>query len=270
MNKKYFDFIEKKELTKKEIKENETFRQTKLKAHSKKIQKLSLNKTKQKVDLKFVPGRVIISIDLDGKNSHTFSNGSKIYIGRQYNNLNRRETEPVNAFVVSAEKIPNDSQILIHPNSIIDSNKIFGFKEDITTVRYYSIPENECYLWKSEKNEWQPLKGFATALRIFNEYKGTMIGVDNELIKNVLYITSGELKGKVVHTLKACDYEIIFMGEAGVEEKVIRCRHFENEINEREEIVGIDHALTKKVLNGDLLIGISSIDAKSIIFTPQS
>jgi hypothetical protein len=82
-----------------------------------------------------------------------------------------------------------------------------------------------------------------------------------------LYITSGNLTGKVVHTLKACDYEIIYMGTKGFEERIIRCRHFEDEINEREEIIAIDRELTKRVSRGDLLIGISSFDAKSIIFT---
>ena len=94
-----------------------------------------------------------------------------------------------------------------------------------------------------------------------------LLGVDHKLIPNVLYITSGELEGKVAHTLKACDYEIIFMGDKGVEERVIRCRHFEDEINEREEIIGIDIEMTKRVKKGDLLIGIASNDAKSIIFT---
>lgn len=267
MNKKYFDLIEKKNLTKREINKIETDRHKKMTSHSKKIQELSKQKVKESVGLKHTNGRVIISIDLDGKNSHTFGDGHKIYIGRQYNNLNRRETEPVNAFVIDAENIPANAEILIHPNAIIDSNKIFGFGEDITTVRYYSIPENQCYFWKEEFNDWQPLKGFVTALRVFEEYKGVFQGIEHTKIQNVLYITSGKLKGKVVHTLKACDYEIIFMGKNGTEERIIRCRHFDGEINEREEIVAIDDILTKKVLAGDLLVGISSSDAKSIIFT---
>lgn len=266
MNKKHFVFIEDKELSKKEIQSIEIDRQKKLKSHSKKILELNKKKIKEKVDLKHTIGRVVISIDLEGKNSHTFSDGQKIYIGRQFNNLNRRETEPVNAYVVSAENIPQGSEILIHPNAIHDTNKIFGFNEDISDVKYYSIPEEQCYLWKNNE-DWQPLKNFATGLRIFIEYKGVLEGIEHTQIKNVLYITSGHLKGKVVHTLKACDYEVIFMGDRGVEERVIRLRHYENEINEREEIVAIDDILTQEVKSGNLLIGISSSDAKSIIFT---
>lgn len=267
MNKKHFVFIEDKVLSKKEIQAIEAEKQKKLKEHSKKIDKLNKKKIKELPDLKHVHGRVIISIDLEGKNSHTFNDGTKLYIGRQFNNLNRRETEPVNAFVVSADGIPKGAEILIHPNAIHDSNKIFNFTSDISDVKHYSIPENQCYLWKDENWEWQPLRNFVTGLRVYEEYKGPIVGIEHEQIKNVLYITSGHLKGNVVHTLKACDYEIIFMGSSGREERVIRCRHFENEINEREEIIGIDKDLTKKVLKGDLLVGISSSDAKSIIFT---
>jgi hypothetical protein len=181
--------------------------------------------------------------------------------------LNRRETEPVNAFVVDAEYIPRGVEILIHPNAINDTNKIFGFGEDMTTVRYYSIPEEQCYLWKDNESQWQPLKNYATGLRVFKEYQGPIVGIEPEKIKDVLYITSGELKGKVVKTLKACDYEIIYMGKDGREERIIRCRHFENEINEREEVIAIDKQLTKEVKDKNLMVGVSKSDAKYIIFT---
>lgn len=266
MNKKYFDLIETAPLTKKEIKEIEADRQKRLRSHANKIQEKGKKKVTEKVNLKYVDGKVIISIDLEGKNSHTFADGTKIYIGRQYNNLNRRETEPVNAYVVSAENIPEGSEILIHPNAIHDTNKIFGFGEDDTTVRYYSIPQEQCFIWKNEEGEWKPLKGFATGLRVYEEYKGIIEEVEPKKIKNVLYITSGELEGKVVRTLHACDYEIIFMGEKGVEERVIRCRHYENEINEREEIVAIDDTLTKQVENMELMVGVSPKDASYVAF----
>lgn len=267
MNKKYFDLIETQSLTKDQVKRLEAEKQRKLRLHSKKIDELNKKKLKELPQLLHVKNRVIISINLEEKNSHTFSNGQKIYIGRQYNNLNRRETEPVNAVVVDAEYMPRGVEILIHPNAIHDSNKIFGFGEDMTTVRYYSIPESQCFVWKDSEGMWQPLKGFATALRVFKEYNGSLVGIEPEKIKDVLYITSGEYKGKVVKTLKACDYEIVFMGSQGKEEKIIRCRHYENEINEREEIIAIDEELTKKVKKMELMVGISKNDANYIIFT---
>ena len=63
-----------------------------------------------------VEGRVVISVDLESKNSHTFSDGTKIRLEREYNNLNQRETKPVNAIVIDGEDIESGSQILIHPN----------------------------------------------------------------------------------------------------------------------------------------------------------
>lgn len=258
---------EKEKVEKREILQTEKEKQKKLYKQAIKQEQKNLENLKRSVPLFHVPGKVIISINLESKNSHTFSNGEKIYIGRQFNNLNRRETEPVNAYVVSGENVKQGSQILIHPNAIQDTYKIFGFMEDESDVKYYSIPEDQCYLWYDEDEGWQPFKGFATGLRLFKEYTGTIEGIEPELLKDVLYITSGEYKGKVVRTLKACDYEIIFMGLNGIEERVIRCRHFEDEINEREEIICIDDELTRLVQEKELMVGINKNDAKYIIFT---
>lgn len=107
------------------------------------------------------------------------------------------------------------------------------------------------------------MNGFATALRIFEPVETKFYGIAPTLIKNTLYITSGELRGNVVHTLKASDYEVIFRNEKGVEERVIRCRHFK-EPNEREEIISINNNLTNKVKNGEIYIGISVTDAKPL------
>jgi hypothetical protein len=267
MNKKYFDLIESTPLSKEEIAEIEQDRQKKLKEHSKKVLKKNEQKLKELPDLRHVHGRVIITIDLEGKNSHTFASGEKIYIGRQFNNLNRRETEPVNAIVVSGEGIEKGAEILIHPNAIQPSNKIFDYNEDDSDVKYYSIREADCFFWKDMHGEWLPLTGFVTALRVYEPYNGSLVGIEPKKIKNVLYICSGELSGKVVRTLNACDYEIIFMGSNGQEERIIRCRHFEGEINEREEIVGIDENLTNLVHERELLIGNSPSNAKYLIFT---
>lgn len=267
MNKKHHVFIEDKKLTKKQIQEIEQRKSKSFNKQYENVKKINDEQVKKKIDLKHTHGRVIISIDMEAKNSHKFSDGTKIYIGRQFNNLNRRETHPVNAYVISAEGIPSGAEILIHPNSTHDSNRIFDFGDQLSDIKYFSIPENECYLWRENDGDWQPLKGFATGLRVYKEYKGSIIGIENEQIKNVLYVTSGEYAGKVAHTLKACDYEIIYMGKEGVEERIIRFRHFENEINEREELVCIDKELTQAVEKGNLLIGINQNNAKNIIFT---
>ncbi len=233
--------------------------------------KLRLNKerlSKEDIQLRHTENRIIIKIDLDGKDIHTFEDGTQIYRGRRFNELNVRITDPVNAFVIDAEGIPKGAEILIHPNSIADANKIFGYEsiseEQGNSIRYYSIETISAFLWRIGNDEWKPLKGFATALRVFEPYTGIIEGIPPKVLKNVLYITSGEYEGQVAHTLVSCDYEIIFINEKGIEERKIRCRHYENEEHDREELIAIDHDLTQKVKEGKLLIGLSETDSKQL------
>jgi hypothetical protein len=215
-------------------------------------------------------GRVVVSVDTQYKNYHTFSNGTVIRIERQWNNLDKKHTEPVNAICVGSDHIPEGSEILIHHNAthpvaMINNYKPLSGEEVADSVKYFSVPETQCYLWREPgTTKWQPLKGFVTALRVFKPIETKFYGVAPQLLKNTLYIDSGELEGKVVRTLRACDYEIIFRNEKGVEEKIIRCRHFPNESNEREEIIAIDEHLTKMVKEGKYLVGIGISDAKPL------
>ena len=213
--------------------------------------------------------RIVVKVDLDYKDQHTFEDGTKIYIGRRFNNLNRMETEPVNAIVISGEGIPTGAEILVHHNSLSDTNKISGYEDWVNleqgnSVRYYSIETISAYLWREGNDEWKPLKGFCTAYRVFKPYEGAMEGILPTQLKNVLYIRTGEYAGMVAHTLKACDHEIIFMGEDGREKRIIKCRHYENEWNDREELIAINHELTESVNRGTLLIGLSPQDCKTL------
>lgn len=223
------------------------------------------------------PGRVIVKIDLDSKDSHTFRDGTKIEIRRRYNNMNHRHTDPVNAVVVSAENIPEGTEILIHHNSAHDVNRIFDYvplsgKEIAGRVHYFSLPQSECFLYRVG-NDWLPLPGFTTALRVFKPYTGIIEGIEPELFKDLLYVTSGELKGKVVYTLRSCDYEIIFQDTDGRENRVIRFRHWDDgsgELNpstptdKREEVIGIANLFTEKVETGEYFVGIKPFDAKPV------
>lgn len=217
-------------------------------------------------------GRVVVSIDMESKNSVTFENGQKIRLERDYNNLNKRYTMPVNAIVVASDYIPIGSEILVHHNSCHDVNRIFNYKplggENIASdIKYFSLPDTDVYMYReSKEHEWKPTKGFETALRIFKPYNGVIAGIEPTLVKNKLFITSGKLKNKAVSTLKSCDYEIIYMGDNGKDERFIRLRHFDTEQEqEREEIIAIDHSLTKKIFNGEYLVGLSFSDCKSLI-----
>jgi len=214
-------------------------------------------------------GRVIIKIDLDAKNFHSFSDGTKIRIERQYDNFNMRYVKPVNATVIHAHGIEEGSDVLIHHNSTHDTYRLFNYQgptEDASSeIKYYSIPEQECFFWrKPGGSTWNALSDFATALRVYKPYEGTFDGIDPTLVKNKLYITSGEHSGKVCQVVNAADYQVIFQGDDGTEQFLIRIRHYEKEYNDREEIIAIDHELTKMVKTGDVLVGYTPTDAKKI------
>lgn len=220
-------------------------------------------------ELKHVEGRVICSVDLEAKNYHTFSNGIKIRRERQFNELNRRITEPTNAIVISGKDIPSGVEILIHPNAVHDVNKIFNYKrlsgnDEASDVKYYAIREADCFAWL-DKDVWKPLKPFETALRVYEPYNGVLQGVQPKQIKDCLYVTSGRLYGKVVKTVVASDYEIIFQDITGREGRLIRFRPDGDEKNNREpEAIAILNDLTKKVNEGKYLVGISISDAKPL------
>jgi hypothetical protein len=224
------------------------------------------------MSLKGINSRVILKVDTEHKNWHTFGSGQIIRVERQWNNLDQKHTQPVQGIVVHADHIPKGAEVLVHHTTTHPVNEILNYKkvsgEEVASgIKYFSVPEVHCYLWKIQGGEWQPLKGFVIADRVFTPYVGPLLGMPPVQIKNVLYIKSGEYSGHVVNTLRACDYPIIFRNEKGVEEIIIRARHYEdNSDPDREEIMAINDYLTQKVLNGELLIGNSPSEAKRFVF----
>ena len=218
--------------------------------------------------LKAPSNRVIIKVDLESKNSHTFKDGTKIKLERVYDNFNMRYVKPVNAEVVDAKDIPTGAEILIHHNATHDTYKIFNYQRPTTEassdIQYFSIPIEECFMWREGKGSiWNALNNFVTALRIFKPYKGMLEGIEPEVMNNKLYITSGELKGRAVNTVISSDYEIIYQNEDGTEGRIIRLRYFPDG-NDRNEITAINDNLTELVENGDLWVGYSKSDAKQL------
>jgi len=212
--------------------------------------------------------RVIIKVDLESKNSHTFKDGTKIKLERQYDNFNMRYVKPVNAEVVNAKDIPEGAEILIHHNATHDTYKIFNYQrptaEASSDTQYFSIPIEECFMWREEKGStWNALNNFITGLRIFEPYNGFLQGIEPSLIKNKIYVTSGELAGNVVGTVISSDYEIIYQNDDGTEGKIIRLRYYP-EGNDRNEVISVEHEYTERVKNGELLVGYSISDAKKL------
>jgi hypothetical protein len=218
--------------------------------------------------LKAPSNRVIIKVDLESKNSHTFKDGTKIKLERVYDNFNMRYVKPVNAEVVDAKDIPAGAEILIHHNATHDTYKIFNYQRPTTEassdIQYFSIPIEECFMWRAGKGSiWNALNNFVTALRIFKPYKGMLQGIEPEVMNNKLYITSGELKGRAVNTVISSDYEIIYQNDDGTEGRIIRLRYFPDG-NDRNEIIAINDNMTELVESGELLVGYNKSDAKQL------
>jgi hypothetical protein len=221
------------------------------------------------MELKTPTNRVIIKVDLESKNSHTFKDGTKIKLERVYDNFNMRYVKPVNAEVVNAKEIPVGSEILIHHNATHDTYKIFNYQrptaEASSNMQYFSIPIEECFMWRDKKGStWNALNNFITGLRLFEPYIGFLEGIEPTLVKNKIYVTSGELEGNVVGTVISSDYEIIYQDDDGTEGKIIRLRYYP-EGNDRNEVISIEHEMTNKVKNGELLVGYNTSDAKKLI-----
>lgn len=270
MNKKHFVIGFDSKLSKEDILLME---EEKKELHSK-LMLSKEGKTKKKLQasesLIHVPGRVVVKIDVEGKNWHTFSNGQRIRRERQFNELDRRITEPVNAIVISGEDIPAGVEILVHQNAATESHRIYNYtqtsgKENDTDVRYYSIPEEQCFFWKDENNKWNPISPYATALKVYKPYSGILTGIEPQPIKDTLYVTSGDLKGQVVSTVQASDFIIVFQDTNGQEGQLLRFRpHGDEKTNREPEAVAILHEHTEKVKNGSLLVGLSPSKAKTI------
>lgn len=229
------------------------------------VEKLAKQVLHEEDTLKYVDGRIIVKVDTEGKNQHRFHDGTIIRRERQFNNLNFRETSPVNAIVISSKDISKNVEILVDYHSIHDSNKIFNYKNKSKQIQYYSIKQEDCYLWKDENNEWQPLPPYDLGLRVFKKYDTIISWMKPEKISDMLFVTTGEFKGKIVQTLVACDYECVFQDTNGREGNRIRFLPNGNEsVNKEPEAICIRYDLMKELEEGKLLIGYTIDDCKPL------
>lgn len=218
--------------------------------------------------LKAAAGRVIVKVDMDFKNQYKFSNGTVIRMERDRNDFDKKYTTITQGEVIDSEYIPKGATVYFHHNGTHENGRIYNYKtlnsEDIANeIRYFSIPEGECFLYRVGNGELLPLRGFATALRVFKPYSGILQGIEPILLKNVLYLTSGVMKGQVCHTLKACDYQLTVLVD-GRDRNIIRVRDAGLQEEHREELVAVNHSYTKQVKEGKLYVGLTVTDCKPL------
>ncbi len=225
------------------------------------------------MSLKHVEGRIVCKVDENQKQGYTLSDGTEIALIRDVDNFDKKYTSQVLGVVVDAENIPKDALVLFHHNSLHESYQInnhsqLSGKEIASGIKYFSIMERDVFFWKMrDEEEWHPTENFATALRVFKPYEGFIQGIPPTQIQDTLYVTSGDLQGQVVRTLKASDYLITFRDPTtGRDVQIIRFRPHGDEKEKREpEAIAIMNELTEQLDNGELLVGLTPIDAQPIL-----
>ncbi len=256
---------EKQKLDRKDILDIEKESQKKLNNSKLSTEQIAEQVLHEEDTLIHTEGRVIVKINIQGKNYHRFDNGMQIRRERQFNNLNFRETSPVNCIVISGNGLPKDAEILVDYHSIHDSYRIFDYKNKSPYIRYYSIKQEDCYLWLDENKIWQPLNPYELALRVFKKYEGVISWMKPEVLDNILYVTTGDLKGKIIHTLLGCDYQCVFQDTNGKEGNRIRFLPFGNpKVNKEEEAILIRHDLMEELEKETLLLGYTLSDCKTL------
>lgn len=264
---KHFVFGGKRELSREDREQIRVRQEQNLRIGDILYDELAAKKIAEEDTLIHVEGRIVVKVDTLFKNSHRFEDGSKIRIERGFNNFNRRQSQPVNCIVISGEGMPPWSEVLVSHNALHETNRINNYKqhfenEESDRVRYYSIPDYECFVWRPPGGDWRPIQPFEFALRVFEPYRGSLEGIDPKLLTDTLYVTTGELAGQVVKTGKGCDYQIVFQGDDGTEKNLIRFRPFGDPKTKREEeALAILHDLTDLVNKGELLVGLTISDA---------
>jgi hypothetical protein len=219
--------------------------------------------------MKAIRGKVLVRIDTKQKERYALEGGPTIIIEKGYN-FNLREDRASMGEVVHAYDIPTGAMVLIHHNATdktysVESNDILTDEEYRNGHRILSIPEDMVFCY-NEGSGWIPCKNFLLTKRIFKPYKGSLVGIQPEQVKNRMYVVSGwdewdgkkkDLSGEVVVSLVNCDYLVIWHTKENKEDMLIRTRH--------REIIGLDSGLKKDIQKGKYLIGNTLKDATQLM-----
>lgn len=218
------------------------------------------------MNLKATHRNTLVYIEKDNKEKYKFKSGVELFIVKGHS-YNLREDNPSIGKIIDGEGLTKDSICLLHHNASHETYHIEGVEYDNGQIikNLYSVPLDMIFCFKEDENKnWVANKGFLITLRLYKPYVGLIEGVPHNQIKHRLFVVNGnvegaEVEGKVVIVSAYSDYEIIFR-EDNVEKSVIRTRE--------REILGIDVEATKKVFNGEYLLGNNLEDAKK--YEPKS
>jgi hypothetical protein len=253
--------------------------------------------------LKHADKRIVVKVDTDSKNNYMFDNGIILRLFPKTSQFDGRFFQPTNGIVISADDIPENAEVLLEHNATHETNCIVEMKDENPNIKYYSVPEMQCYVWRKMEyidyvrhgykcgggmmGAWQPTRYYEIGERVYKPYKGVMQNVKPELIKNTLLIKTGKYKNKIVHTLKDSGYIIIYQDTNGKPNQILTVFNIKDdnelsfhipssynniepeELNRirnyaKQEIIAIDHTLTEQYLNGELYTGLDDEHCKPI------
>lgn len=220
--------------------------------------------------MKHLNEKILIKLDTTQKEKLEWVGGGVLKIERNFN-FNLREDRSSLAIVISGDGLPTGANILVHhlsgePMYLIDDPELLTKEETKEGYKVFSIPKDNAYFYQDpETKEWECCRYFLQSKRIYEPYNGVLTGIEHQLIKNRLYIVKGKVEedgmvddvsGKCCIVTPYSDYEIIYHDAEHKQGSLIRTRS--------REITAVDEGLTKRVLNGELLIGHSPKDAKPL------
>lgn len=217
--------------------------------------------------MRAIRGQVIIKIDARQKEKFALTQDVTIEIIKGFD-FNLRNDRASYGYIVNGNGHTKGDRALCHhlalePNYQIENETILTEVEKKEGFKVISIPVDMLFATSPDGKEWVPCKDFLITQRIFLPYRGKMVGIDHQLVKNRMHVISGmdewgevDLSGKCVVSLDNTDYEIIFHREDNKEYRLIRSRS--------REIIAIDEKLTKGVNKGRYLVGLSPTNCKAL------
>jgi len=209
------------------------------------------------INAKALFGSILIKVNTTNKEKYNLTKDIQIKIERGYD-FNQRIDRPALVEVIDGGGIPAGSMGLVNYLSFektyeVNSNGLLTKEELKEGYKIYSIPEDMCFAY-FHNDEWLPCKDLYLTLRVYKPYKGMMIGIEPEVLKDRLYCLKGQYAGKVMIVTLHSDYEIIWHNDENREERLIRTMD--------REIMAIDDGMTKDLKKGKYLIGYSVNDCK--------
>lgn len=218
--------------------------------------------------MKAIKNFVLIKIDVTQKEKYALTKDVTIQIIKGFS-FNLRVERSSMGYVIDGEGLPHGSKLLINylglePTYHVPNYNYLTEEEVKEGYKVINIPKDMAFAYNSGTG-WIPCEDYLITLRIFKPYKGLMTGIEPQIVKNRMFVVAGydnydgektDLSGLVAVTTPNCDYHITYHDTDNKQYDLMRSMN--------REIEAIDYDMTEKLNNGELLIGYSPNDCKTL------